>query len=100
MRRKGRQKAHIIKNTAFMLGCALKCAPLSLFIIYLAYISENVYYAVVINVMFLETALSLIENNGSFQEFAIRMGIIIIGKLLVDLLGYIDVYTVRIKFEI
>lgn len=95
-----KQKAHIIKNTAFMLGCALKCAPLSLFIIYFSYIAENVYYAVVINVMFLETALSMIENNGSFQEFAIRMAIIVIGKLLVDLIGYIDVYTVRIKFEI
>lgn len=98
--KKVKQKAHIIKNTAFMLGCALKCAPLSLFIIYFSYIAENVYYAVVINVMFLETALSMIENNGSFQEFAIRMGIIVLGKLLVDLLGYIDVYTVRIKFEI
>ena len=98
--KKVKQKAHIIKNTAFMLGCALKCAPLSLFIIYFSYIAENVYYAVVINVMFLETALSMIENNGSFQDFAIRMGIIILGKLLVDLIGYIDVYTVRIKFEI
>ena len=100
MQKKEKQKAHIIKNTAFMLGCALKCAPLSLFIIYFSYIAENVYYAVVINVMFLETALSMIENNGSFQDFAIRMGIIVLGKLLVDLLGYIDVYTVRIKFEI
>ena len=99
-KKEGKQKAHIVKNTAFMLGCALKCAPLSLFIIYFSYIAENVYYAVVINVMFLETALSMIENNGSFQEFAIRMGIIVLGKLLVDLLGYIDVYTVRIKFEI
>lgn len=98
--KKTRQKAHIIKNTAFMLGCALKCAPLSLFIIYFSYLAENVYYAVVINVMFLETALSIIENNGSFQDFAIRMGIIVLGKLLVDLIGYIDVYTVRIKFEI
>ncbi len=95
-----RQKAHIIKNTAFMLGCALKSAPLSLFIIYFSYILENVYYAVVVNVMFLETALSIIEGNGTFKEFAIRMCIIVIGKLLVDLIGYINVYTVRIKFEI
>ena len=99
-KKKERQKAYIIKNTAFMLGCALKCAPLSLFIIYFSYIAENVYYAVVINVMFLETALSLIEKNGTFVDFAIRMGVIIFGKLLVDLIGYIDVYTVRIKFEI
>ncbi|MBE6795523.1 MAG: ABC transporter ATP-binding protein [Ruminococcaceae bacterium] len=98
--KKTRQKAHIIKNTAFMLGCALKCAPLSLFIIYFSYIAENIYYAVVINVMFLETALSIIESNGSFRDFAIRMGIIVLGKLLVDLIGYIDLYTVRIKFEI
>ena len=98
--KKVKQKAHIIKNIAFMLGCALKCAPLSLFIIYFSYIAENVYYAVVINVMFLETALSMIENNGSFTDFAIRIGIIVLGKLLVDLIGYIDVYTVRIKFEI
>lgn len=95
-----KQKAHIIKNTAFMLGCALKCAPLSLFIIYLSYVAENVYYAVVVNVMFLETALSIIEGDGTFKEFLIRMSIIIIGKLLVDLLGYVNVYTVRIKFEI
>lgn len=95
-----KQKAHIIKNTAFMLGCALKCAPLSLFIIYLSYVAENVYYAVVVNVMFLETALSIIEGDGTFKEFLIRMSIIIIGKLLIDLLGYVNVYTVRIKFEI
>ena len=95
-----KQKAHIIKNTAFMLKCALKCAPISLFIIYFSYVLENVYYAVVVNVLFLETALSIIEGNGSFREFAIRMIIIVVGKLLVDLIGYINVYTVRIKFEI
>lgn len=99
-RKKEKQKAYVLKNTAFMLGCALKCAPLSLFIIYFSYIAENVYYAVVINVMFLETALSMIEGNGSFQEFAIRMAIIVLGKLLVDLIGYIDVFTIRVKFEI
>lgn len=95
-----RQKAHIIKNTAFMLACALKCAPFSLFIIYFSYVLENVYYAVVVNVMFLETALSIIEGNGSFKDFAIKMCIIVFGKLLVDLIGYINVFTVRIKFEI
>ncbi len=98
--KKEKQKAYILKNTAFMLGCAFRCAPLSLLIIYLAYISENVYYAVVINVMFLETALSIIEGNGTFKEFAIRMCLIVLGKLLIDLLAYIDVYTVRVKFEI
>lgn len=98
--KKQREKAYVIKNTLFMLSCALKCAPVSLFIIYLSYIAENVYYSVVINVMFLETALSIIEGNGTFSEFAVRMCIIVLGKLVVDLLGYINVYTVRIKFEI
>lgn len=100
IKKKQKQKAHIIKNTAFMLKCALKCAPFSLFIIYFSYVLENVYYAVVVNVLFLETALSIIEGNGTFSEFAIRMIIIVVGKLLVDLIGYINVYTVRIKFEI
>ena len=99
-REEKRQKAHIIKNTAFMLGCAIKCAPFSLFMIYLSYVAENVYYAVVVNVMLLETALSVIEGNGTFTEFAIKIVILILGKLLVDLLGYINVFTIRIKFEI
>ena len=96
IKKKQKQKAHILKNTAFMLKCALKCAPFSLFIIYFSYVLENVYYAVVVNVLFLETALSIIEGNGTFREFALSMIIIVAGKLLVDLIGYINVYTVRI----
>ncbi len=95
-----KQKAHVFRNTAFMLRCAWKCAPFSLLIIYAAYIFENIYYSVVINVMFLETALSIIEGNGTFKEFVIRIFIIVLGKMIVDLIGYIDVFTVRIKFEI
>lgn len=95
-----KQKAHIFKNTAFMLKCAWKSAPLSLLIIYFSYIAENVYYSVVISVMFLQTALSIIEGNGTFKEFAIKMCIIVFGKVFIDLLAYIDMYTVRTKFEI
>ena len=98
--KKKKKKAHIFKNTAFMLGCAVKCAPFSLFMIYFSYILENVYYAVVVNVMLLETALSIIEGNRSFREFVIKITVLVLGKLLVDLIGYINVYTVRIKFEI
>ncbi len=93
-------KAHIFKNTAFMLKCGLKSAPLSMIIIYLAYIAENVYYAVVFNVMFLETALSIIEGKGTFREFAIKIGLIIFGKVAVDLFSYIAFHPVREKFEI
>ena len=98
--KKQKQKAHIFRNTAFMLKCAWKSAPLSLIIIYLAYILENVYYSVVINILFLQTALSIIEGNGTFREFAIKMCIIVFGKVFVDLFAYIDMYTVRTKFEI
>ncbi len=100
MKKEVKQKAHIFRNTAFMLKCAWKSAPLSLITIYLAYILENVYYSVVISVMFLQTALSIIEGNGTFREFAIRMCIIVFGKVFVDLFAYIDMYTVRTKFEI
>lgn len=95
-----KQKAHIFKNTAFMLKCAWKSAPLSLLIIYISYIAENVYYSVVLNVMFLQTALSIIEGNGTFRDFAISMCIIVFGKIFIDLLAYIDMYTIRTKFEI
>ncbi len=98
--KKPKQKSHIFRNTAFMLKCAWKSAPLSLIIIYTAYILENVYYSVVISVMFLQTALSIIEGNGTFKEFAIKMCIIVFGKVFVDLFAYIDMYTVRTKFEI
>lgn len=93
-------KAHIFRNTAFMLKCSLKSSPLATILIYLAYIAENVYYAVVFNVMFLQTALSIIEGNGTFREFAIRISIIIFGKLAVDLFSYIVFHPVREKYEI
>ena len=93
-------KAHIFKNTAFMLKCGLKSAPVAMIIIYLAYIAENVYYSVVFNVMFLETALSIIEGGRSFKEFAIKIGLIVFGKVAVDLFSYIAFHPVREKFEI
>lgn len=93
-------KAHIFKNTAFMLKCSFKTAPIATILIYLAYISENVYYAVVFNVMFLETALAIIEGHGTFREFVIKIGLIILGKLAVDLFGYIVFHPVREKYEI
>ena len=93
-------KAHIVKNTAFMLKCGFKSAPVAMIIIYLAYIAENVYYAVVFNVMFLETALSIIEGGRSFKEFAIKIGLIVFGKIAVDLFSYIAFHPVREKFEI
>ncbi len=93
-------KAHVFKNTAFMLKCGFKSAPVAMILIYLAYIAENVYYAVVFNVMFLETALSIIEGGGTFSEFAIKIALIIFGKLAVDLFAYICFHPVREKFEI
>lgn len=93
-------KAHVFRNTAFMLRCGLKCSPLSVILIYLAYIGENVYYSVVFNVMFLQTALSIIEGNGSFREFAVKIALIILGKIAIDLFSYYVFHPVREKFEI
>lgn len=93
-------KAHIFRNTAFMFKGAMKCAPVSVLLIFSAYIAENVYYAVVFNVMFLQTALSIIEGNGSFREFAIKICLIILGKIAVDLYGYVVFHPVRERFEI
>ncbi len=93
-------KAHIFRNTGFMLKCSFKSAPIATILIYLAYISENVYYAVVFNVMFLETALSIIEGNGTYREFVIKIGLIILGKLAVDLFAYIVFHPVRERQEI
>ena len=78
-------KAHIFRNTFFMLKCSFKSAPIATLLIYLAYIAENVYYAVVFNVMFLQTAISIIEGNGTFKEFAIKISLIVFGKIAVDL---------------
>ncbi|MBR3836416.1 MAG: ABC transporter ATP-binding protein [Clostridia bacterium] len=92
-------KAHIFRNTAFMLKCSFKSAPIATILIYLAYIAENVYYAVVFNVMFLQTAISIIEGNGTFKEFVIKIGLIILGKIAVDLFSYIVFHPVREKYE-
>lgn len=93
-------KAHVFRNTWFMLKCGFKCSPLSVILIHLAYIGENVYYSVVFNVMFLQTALSIIEGNGSFKEFAIKIALIILGKIAIDLFSYYVFHPVREKFEI
>lgn len=93
-------KAHVFRNTWFMLKCGFKCSPLSVILICLAYIGENVYYSVVFNVMFLQTALSIIEGNGSFKEFAIKIALIILGKIAIDLFSYYVFHPVREKFEI
>lgn len=93
-------KAHIFRNTAFMLKSSFKSAPVATILIYLAYISENVYYSVVFNVMFLQTALAIIEGNGTFREFVIKISLIILGKLAVDLFSYIVFHPIREKYEI
>ena len=92
-------KAHIFRNTFFMLKCSFKSAPVATLLIYLAYIAENVYYAVVFNVMFLQTAISIIEGNGTFKEFAIKISLIVFGKIAVDLFSYIVFHPVREKYE-
>ncbi len=93
-------KAHIFRNIWFMLKCAYKAAPLSMFIVHTAYIAESVYYGVVFGVMFLETALSIIEGGGTFREFAVKIGIMSVGKLVVDCYSYYAWQVSRGKLEI
>ncbi len=93
-------KAHIFSNIWFMLKCAYKAAPGSMFVVHTAYLIESVYYSIVFGIMFLETALSIIEGGGSFREFVIKIGIMSIGKLLVDFYSYYAWQISRAKLEI
>ncbi len=89
-------KAHIFKNTAFVLRHSFKCSPWSLILLFTSYIAQNVYYNVVFSVMFLETAISIIENHGSFKEFVIKISIIILGKVILDIFcDIVDFYVVE-----
>ena len=95
-----KEKAHIIKNTLFILKCGLKSAPLAMISLYVSNIIENVYYSLVFSVFFLKTALSVIEGNGSFKELVIKIVLMVIGKIFVDMLGYFTNFYARIRFEI
>ncbi len=89
-------KAHIFKNTAFILKHAFKCSPSSIIMLFVSYIAQNVYYNVVFSVMFLETAISIIENKGSFEEFAIKIILIVAGKVVLDIFcDIVDFYVVE-----
>ena len=99
-KKKDKDKAHVFRNTAFMLSCGFKAAPLSLLTVYFSYIAENVYYSVVVNVMFLRSAMSVIEGHGTFKDLVKTVLLIVAGKLLIDLLHYFVDYYVRIRFEI
>ncbi len=93
-------KEHIFRNIWFMLKCAYTAAPLSMFVVHSAYIAESVFYNVIFSIKFLETALSIIEGNGSFREFALNIGIITLGKLAVDCYSYFAWQVSRGKLEI
>ncbi len=95
-----KDKAYVIKNTLFMMKCGFKSAPFYLIFIYAANILYNVYYSLFFAVYFLKTALAVIENNGSFGEFAFKLVLMVGGKILVDMISYFSDFYVRIRFEI
>lgn len=95
-----KEKAHVIKNTLFILGCGLKSAPLAMISLYISNIIENVYYSLVFSVFFLKTALSVIEGNGTFKELVIKIVLMVIGKVFVDMMGYFTNFYAKIRFEI
>ena len=95
-----KEKAHVIKNTLFILKCGMKSAPLAMLSLYISNIIENVYYSLVFSVFFLKTALSVIEGNGTFRELVIKIVLMVIGKVFVDMLGYFTNFYSKIRFEI
>ncbi len=100
VKKEPKEKAHVIKNTLFILGCGLKSAPLAMISLYVSNIIENVYYSLVFSVFFLKTALSVIEGNGTFKELAIKIVFMVIGKVFVDMMGYFTNFYAKIRFEI
>ncbi len=98
--KKQKEKAHVLKNTLFILGCGMKSAPFHMLSLYISNIAENVYYSLVFSVFFLKTALSVIEGNGTFKELAIKIVLMVAGKIVIDMLGYFTNFYSRIRFEI
>lgn len=98
--KKQKEKAHVFKNTLFILGCGMKSAPFHMLSLYISNIAENVYYSLVFSVFFLKTALSVIEGNGSFKELAVKIVLMVLGKIVIDMLGYFTNFYCRIRFEI
>lgn len=98
--KKPKEKAHVLKNTLFILGCGMKSAPLAMLSLYISNIAENVFYSLVLSVFFLKTALSVIEGNGSFREFAIKIVLMVCGKVVIDMMGYFTNFYSKIRFEI
>ena len=95
-----KEKAHVLKNTLFILGCGMKSAPFYMLSLYISNIAENVYYSLVFSVFFLKTALSVIEGNGTFKELAIKIVLMVTGKIVIDMLGYFTNFYCKIRFEI
>lgn len=98
--KKQKEKAHVLRNTLFILGCGLKSAPFYMLSLFISNIVENVYYSLVFSVFFLKTALSVIEGNGTFSELAVKIVLMVIGKIIIDMSGYFTNFYCRIRFEI
>lgn len=98
--KKQKEKAHVLKNTLFILGCGMKSAPFYMLSLYISNIAENVYYSLVFSVFFLKTALSVIEGNGTFRELAVKIILMVLGKIVIDMMGYFTNFYCRIRFEI
>ena len=98
--KKQKEKAHVFRNTLFILGCGMKSAPFHMLSLYISNIAENVYYSLVFSVFFLKTALSIIEGQGTFKELVFKIVLMVLGKIVIDMLGYFTNFYSRIQFEI
>lgn len=101
MKMKGpKEKAHVIKNTAFIFKLAAECSPFLLFILCFDYILVNVYESVIMGVYFLKTALLIIEQQLDFKAFFITVSLIVLGKAAIGLLDKFVDYYISFRFAI
>lgn len=97
---KQKEKAYVIKNTAFILKLGIKCSPFSVFFIFFSYTVWGLFQNYVMGILFLKTALSIIEQNLDFREFAVRILFIVGAKLIIDLFDKLDDYYIAMNFAI
>ncbi len=93
-------KAHTLKNTAFMLKCGLKSAPASLISLLVSRTVSTLCFDIVTSVFLLKTAMSIIESGESYGKFALSIFSMIAVKLISDFQEDFVLYYVRIRFEI
>lgn len=83
---KPKEKAHVLKNVAYMHRIGWETSPVYVIMNYFCYIGGNIYSNVVMCVLFLKIALEIIEKNLGFEIFAKSIIFIVAVSLLFDVM--------------